>query len=47
MELSAPQAAKKVGKSVPTITISIKKGKLAAKGFVYIKVPKAPQDFGY
>jgi hypothetical protein len=31
MELSASQAAKKVGKSVPTITRAIKKGKLAAK----------------
>lgn len=30
MELSASQAAKKVGKSVPTITRAIKKGKLAA-----------------
>lgn len=31
MELSASQAAKKVGKSVPTITRAIKKGKLTAK----------------
>jgi hypothetical protein len=31
MELSASQAAKKVGKSVPTITRAIKKGNLAAK----------------
>lgn len=31
MELSASQAAKKVGKSIPTITRAIKKGKLAAK----------------
>lgn len=31
MELSATQAAKKVGKSVPTITRAIKSGKLAAK----------------
>ncbi len=31
MELSATQAAKKVGKSVPTITRAIKKGKLTAK----------------
>jgi transposase len=31
MELSASKAAKKVGKSVPTITRAIKKGKLAAK----------------
>jgi hypothetical protein len=31
MELSASQAAKKVGKSVPTITRAIKKGKLSAK----------------
>jgi len=30
MELSASQAAKKVGKSVPTITRAIKKGKLTA-----------------
>lgn len=31
MSLSASQAAKKVGKSVPTITRAIKKGKLSAK----------------
>ena len=31
MELSASQAAKNVGKSVPTITRAIKKGKLTAK----------------
>ena len=31
MELSATQAAKKVGKSVPTITRAIKSGKLTAK----------------
>jgi len=31
MKLSASQAAKRVGKSVPTITRAIKKGKLAAK----------------
>ena len=31
MELSASQAAKSVGKSVPTITRAIKKGKLTAK----------------
>ena len=31
MELSASQAAKKVGKSVPTITRAIKKGNLTAK----------------
>ena len=31
MDLSASQAAKQVGKSVPTITRAIKKGKLAAK----------------
>lgn len=31
MELSASQAAKKVGKSVPTITRAIKSGKLSAK----------------
>ncbi len=31
MELSATQAAKKVGKSVPTITRAIKNGKLTAK----------------
>jgi hypothetical protein len=31
MELSASQAAKKVGKSVPTITRAIKKGKLTAR----------------
>jgi len=31
MELSASQAAKKVGKSVPTITRARKKGKLTAK----------------
>jgi transposase len=31
MGLSASQAAKKVGKSVPTITRAIKKGKLSAK----------------
>lgn len=31
MELSASQAAKKVGKSVPTITRAIKKGKLTGK----------------
>ena len=31
MELSATQAAKKVGKSVPTVTRAIKSGKLAAK----------------
>jgi|TARA_R110002124_G_scaffold223938_1_gene389401 hypothetical protein len=31
MELSASQAAKRVGKSVPTITRAIKKGKLTAK----------------
>ena len=31
MELSASQAAKKVGKSVPTITRAIKNGKLTAK----------------
>lgn len=31
MELSASQAAKRVGKSVPTITRAIKKGKIAAK----------------
>lgn len=30
MELSASQAAKRVGKSVPTITRAIKKGKLSA-----------------
>ena len=31
MSLSASQAAKKVGKSVPTITRAIKKGKLSAE----------------
>jgi len=31
MELSATQAAKKVGKSVPTITRAIKSGKLTAR----------------
>ncbi len=31
MEFSASQAAKKVGKSVPTITRAIKSGKLSAK----------------
>lgn len=31
MELSASQAAKKVGKSVPTITRAIKSGKLTAR----------------
>jgi hypothetical protein len=31
MELSATQAARKVGKSVPTITRAIKKGTLSAK----------------
>ena len=31
MELSASQAAKSVGKSVPTITRAIKRGKLTAK----------------
>ena len=31
MDLSASQAAKKVGKSVPTITRAIKKGKLTAR----------------
>lgn len=30
MELSASQAAKRVGKSIPTITRAIKKGKLSA-----------------
>ena len=36
MELSASQAAKRVGKSIPTITRAIKKGKLSA----------APRDGG-
>lgn len=31
MDLSASQAAKKIGKSVPTITRAIKKGKLTAR----------------